>query len=433
MRSLIINNFRGFSYFKVDFRPGTNLLVGDNASGKTSLLKACKYVLSAFFSGFNDENTTFITPRKEDYHNVVIKGNLLPPEPIELKFDITDFADKEDYPEQVYIKKSGKNSKPLLGGFKELKMYGQNLLNNLYSDGSRKEPLPLFAAFSTEDIHSTRKISADKFKTYIPKNSFGYYECLNANGLLKYWLNRMLILAEAEEEKELTIVRKALLSALGKGGCDIISDLKVRPLRRKVFFTLSDGREVETDLLSDGYKRLVNIVIDLSFRAVILNGNLYDEEVLAETRGTVLIDEVDLHLHPSLQGTVLNGLRRAFPKLQIIASTHSPIVMSGVTSDENNSVQLMRYNQEDKSYVAYNENTYGLDSTLIIEDTLHLPSRDKKVDADLQALFDSIDSEDLEKAVLLLKIMREEFGDRLPELERASTILNFMLEDNEED
>lgn len=432
MRYLEIRNFRCFDRFDIEFHRDTNLLVGDNASGKTSLLKACKYVLGAFFSGFSDENTSFTTPGCNDFHNVIVKGNLIPPSPIEFSFDIMDLAG-DGLPRQIYKKVSAKNSRPLLGGFKELRKYSHDILENMYVNNRRELPLPLFVAFSTEDIHVTRKISADKFKAYTPKNSFGYYECLNANGLLKYWLDRMLILAEAEMERELTIVRRAISDALGAEGCGVISDIHIRPLKKKVYFVFPDGREVETDLLSDGYKRLVNIVIDLAFRAAILNGNLYGESAAHKTRGTVLIDEVDLHLHPSLQGNVLEGLRRAFPKLQIIASTHSPIVMSSAVSDENNKVILMRYDKDRYEYQAFDANTYGLDSTVIIEDTLHLPARDRKVREALGSLFSSIDEENYDAALKQLKDLRERFGDRIPELERASALLRLISLDYEKD
>lgn len=428
MKKLIAKNFRCYEEFEIDFRSGVNLIVGDNASGKTSLLRACKYALSGFFSGFSDENTSWIAPGKDDFRQVISGGNAMPTKPIELSFIMGDI------PEIQSLKKnSKKNSKPLLSGIRQLRIMGRELLENLYNGDTRKNPLPVFAAFSTEDIHSKRKINGEKFKVYDPYNSFGYYECLNANGLLKYWVNRLLILTEAEKKTELGIVRKALLDALGQEGCDIITDYIIRPLKRGVFFVLSDGREVELELLSDGYKRLVSIVVDIAFRIAILNGNLYGLEACKLSNGTVLIDELDMHLHPSLQGGVLRALRRAFPRLQFIATTHSPMVMSGVTSDEENQVYLMRYCPNEKRYVYDTPDTYGQDSSLIIEHTLRLPSRYFIVEDKLKMLFSSIDNEDYKNATTLLAELHGEFGDRLPELQRASTIIRLMSGDYEED
>ena len=61
MKSIKIENFRCFEHLEIEFKDRINLLIGDNAAGKTSLLKACKYALSAWFSGFSDENTRWQT------------------------------------------------------------------------------------------------------------------------------------------------------------------------------------------------------------------------------------------------------------------------------------------------------------------------------------------------------------------------------------
>lgn len=77
------------------------------------------------------------------------------------------------------------------------------------------------------------------------KPSFGYYECLNCNGLLKYWKKRILSLAEEDDEPmELAIVNAAVLKALGSGGCNIIKDVRVRTAKKKVLYSFVDGRSV---------------------------------------------------------------------------------------------------------------------------------------------------------------------------------------------
>lgn len=67
MHTLHLREFRGFDNFEIEFKPGVNLLVGDNASGKTTVLKATKYALSSFFSGFSDDNTSWQAPGNEDF------------------------------------------------------------------------------------------------------------------------------------------------------------------------------------------------------------------------------------------------------------------------------------------------------------------------------------------------------------------------------
>ena len=72
---------------------------------------------------------------------------------------------------------------------------------------------------------------------------------------------------------------------------------------------------------------------DLVRRAVLLNPQL-GEKVLEETPGIVLIDELDLHLHPKWQRRIIEDLRRTFPKIQFIATTHSPFLIQSLRSGE---------------------------------------------------------------------------------------------------
>lgn len=103
----------------------------------------------------------------------------------------------------------------------------------------------------------------------------------------------------------------------------------------KLGLAFDDGSKLRWDELPAGYERLLNIVFDIAYRSLLLNGP--DKEV----RGVVIIDEIDLHLHPSLQRDVLQRFRLAFPEVQFIVTTHSPIVVSHFPElDGNKVIQL---------------------------------------------------------------------------------------------
>ncbi|MCD8210392.1 MAG: AAA family ATPase [Prevotella sp.] len=88
MRRIKIQNFRCYTNpFKIEFKNNINLFIGDNGSGKTSILKACQYVISSFFAGFSDENTKVLSPKDSDFSAQVYDGNLLPEEPIQISFE----------------------------------------------------------------------------------------------------------------------------------------------------------------------------------------------------------------------------------------------------------------------------------------------------------------------------------------------------------
>lgn len=438
MKRIRVENFRCYEDLTVKFKSGVNLLIGDNASGKTTILKACRYVLSAFFSGYSDENTRWESPVDDDFSVRIADGVILPERSVRISFlpDATHYAlvpagnalVRPGMEEREYVvqKNSKKNSRSLLRGLEGYRNYARLLVDAV------DKPLPLFASFSTEDIHSTRRLDAVRFKTYLQKVSFGYYECLNGDGFFPYWLKRLLVLQEGQKNpNEIATVRTAISEALGTGGCGIIRDVSIRPNQGKVYYIFSDGREVDAEHLSDGYRRLVNIVTDVAFRCALLNGRLYGEDAASNTYGTVLIDEIDMHLHPTLQARVLKGLQRAFPKLQFIVTSHAPMVMTGVKNDDHNVVYRLCY--EDGQYSVRESDTYGMDASTITEAVLRQTPRDEEVEEQLKNLFEYIDAGSEEEAWGLLEELRNCFGDRLPELAEAEAMLNFsIVEDDEE-
>lgn len=438
MKRIRVENFRCYDDLTVDLKSGVNLLIGDNASGKTTVLKACRYVLSAFFSGYSDENTRWESPVDDDFSVRIADGMILPERPIRIFFlpDTTQYAPVPEEnalvrpgtgeKEYVVQKNSKKNSRSLIGGLEGFRDYARLLVN------VTDKALPLFASFSTEDIHSTRRLDAARFKNYLQKVSFGYYECLNGDGFFPYWLKRLLVLQEGQKNlHEIASVRTAVSKALGTGGCGIIDDLSIRPNQGKVYYIFSDGREVDAEHLSDGYRRLVNIVTDVAFRCALLNGRLYGAEAVYNTYGTVLIDEIDMHLHPTLQANVLRGLQRAFPKLQFIVTSHAPMVMTSVKNDERNVVYRLSYEQGE--YSLQESDTYGMDASTITDAVLKQIPREKAVDEQLKELFERIDAGSEKEARTLLEEMRTHFGDRLPELAEAEAMLNFSIVEDDED
>ena len=437
MNEINLQNFRCYSDLTITFKSGINLLIGDNATGKTSVLLACKYVLSAFFCGFSDENTKWISPHNDDFRIRSSQGILLPELPIYIQFQTSDIIEYPDILQQTSLfdpstsytltKNSKKNSRALTTGIREYKNYAAWLMAGCFTESGQQMALPLFASFSTEDIHANRKIDASRFKIYNHKASFGYYECLEGNGFFPYWLKRLLVLQESRENHpEIIIVRTAIRNALGPEGCNIISDMQVRPNQRKVYYILPDGRETEANYLSDGYRRLVNIVTDLAFRCALLNRGIYGENACALTRGTVLIDEADLHLHPSLQAVVLKGLRHAFPRLQFIVSSHAPMLMSCVETNDENIVYKLNYSSAD-GYGIIPVNTYGMDLSTLTDVILDQVPRATAVDQNLSHLFRLIDEGDYKEAAELLQQLRDRHGENLPELTQAEAMLNCVI------
>ena len=449
MRRVTINNFRCYDSISIDFRRGINLLIGDNSVGKTSLLRACNLVMNAFFCGYSDENTKWKSAEDDDFREIKNDDVATDELPINIAFELDEIDcpvitledgsvkhlyDNEPllgefYPTLSIEKRSKKNARNLVSGLLPLRNYASLLQKNSHSiiDGTavQRNALPLFAYFTTEDIHTVRKFDKEKrsFKKYPQKPSFGYFENFDCKGLLDCWLKRLLVLKEAKKgEQEIECVRKAVVSALGPDGCSIIEDMKVRDNDNEVYFIFCDGREVRSDLLSDGYRRLVSIVIDLAFRCALLNKVMYGDEAYKQTHGTVIIDEIDEHLHPELQVRILKALHNTFPKIQFIVSTHAPLVMSSVENTPDNVVYKLEYN--DGVYSHKELNTYGLDVNLLLKEQMKVAVRDTKA----SKLFEQIDlylkEKDLAKAKAILTELEMITDPQQPELVRLRAIIN---------
>jgi predicted ATP-binding protein involved in virulence len=422
MKNIEITNYRCFRSLSLSFKEGVNLFIGDNSSGKTTLLRAISSVLNSFFVGFSDEHTRFIGLSKDDFTITIAETGLANEAEIKIDFQMLG--------EEASLQLLSKKGRTLKDPLKPIKEKGEGMYKNLFLQGKQVLSLPLFASFSTSDIHSVRKLTYEPFKQYEHKPSFGYYECLQGDGFLNYWTRRLLVLREANTgELEVQGVLKGLLDTLGINGCNVIKDIHIRPLQGQIYYYLSDDRLTNTDNLSDGLRRLVNVVMDIAFRCMLLNKGIYGLEACKKTEGTVLIDEIDLHLHPTLQVLVLKGLKNAFPRLQFIITTHAPMVMTGISNEDCNIIYKLLYTPKE-GYKAIPMQLYGLDASSIIEIALNIPSRSKEVDEQLKNLFDLIDEDEYEKALKILQNMREKFGDNLPELAKAEAMLNFFTNDN---
>jgi predicted ATP-binding protein involved in virulence len=100
-----------------------------------------------------------------------------------------------------------------------------------------------------------------------------------------------------------------------------------------VMIDWEDGRSHPFDNLSDGQRNVMALVGDIAVKAAQLNPHL-GKQVLDKTAGVVLIDELDLHLHPRWQRRIVADLKRCFPLVQFFCTTHSPIIIGEVPREE---------------------------------------------------------------------------------------------------
>jgi predicted ATP-binding protein involved in virulence len=171
-------------------------------------------------------------------------------------------------------------------------------------------------------------------------------------------------------DRETTAVRRAIETLLPG-----FSNLRIRRKPLSIVVT-KGGVEFDVDMLSDGEKGLLGLVGDLARRLSLANPALKNPN---EGQGIVLIDEIELHLHPAWQRNAVRGLQRTFPNIQFIFTTHSPQVISELRPNQTfllvDGVALPA------------ERSYGMDSTAVLRELMNDPGRPSTVNDDINALY----------------------------------------------
>jgi predicted ATP-binding protein involved in virulence len=125
------------------------------------------------------------------------------------------------------------------------------------------------------------------------------------------------------------------------------------------------------EAMSDGARSVISMAADIAYRMARLNPDLGDE-VTTKTPGVVLIDEVDMHLHPSWQQTVVQDLTTAFPKVQFILTTHSPQVLTSIRAED---IRILHWEPDDQVRIEAPAFSYGAESSQVLKDIQHVDSR----------------------------------------------------------
>ena len=180
---------------------------------------------------------------------------------------------------------------------------------------------------------------------------------------------------------------------------------------------IKENKPLAFSQLSSGERTLIALVADLSRRLCLANPN--DKNPL-EGNGIVLIDEIDVHLHPKWQQKVVNKLREVFPNVQFVVTTHSPLVLSNL-SDEKFKVYRLRNNQVEKF-----DKVRGMRLIEIFYNLYDTPARPQKIQSAIDELFDTIDNEEISKAQELLDNLKRILSHDDPAIIEAETSLKYM-------
>ena len=394
LERISINNFKAVKSMEIEFTPGVNLLIGDNGVGKTSVLEAIAVVLSGMLKGMNGVPTKNIL--QNDIHFV-----------LEEKGDASSEIRYDTPVEIAGILKTG----DLSFQWKRIRTdENRNAGTKMEDDGIVKwmqrnsnEPdtlLPLLCFQSDARVWQMHRGDFGKeLKKKLNDRRCGYIGCLDYSldikGIQAWCLKMELNAFQKKHEIREYEAFKKIVSVFMKRISQLTSIPKISYSTQLEQLVYQEGETVlPISDLSAGYQSLLWMVMNLAYRLALLNPE--KAENLGDTAGIVLIDEIDMHLHPKWQWNIVNALEETFPNIQFILATHSPIVIS---SCKNEQLIMIAEDQE----IIYLEDAYGYS----VQDVLNFrqgTTERPKVIKELSEKFDeAIENDELESAEKLIK------------------------------
>jgi predicted ATP-binding protein involved in virulence len=240
----------------------------------------------------------------------------------------------------------------------------------------------------------------------IPEDFLNQLRPLLATNNPDAWQQLQQLNASAKD-RQLTAVRTAISRFMPN-----MDNLRVRRKPRLYMAIDKNGETLNVAQLSQGEKSLMALVGDIARRLAMLNPAL--ENPLAGN-GIVLIDEVDLHLHPSWQRSLCDRLIETFPNCQFVLTTHSPLVIS----DCQNILVYTLNNGELRRLPSQ----YGQDANTVLLDVMDTSIRNQTIDTELNNLLDAIQDAKLTEAQQLLSQLTEKLPANHLELIKAKLLL----------
>lgn len=233
-----------------------------------------------------------------------------------------------------------------------------------------------------------------------------------------HWFRTQEKLGAADEPRRIRVLDalRAVVSEL----VPEFTNLRITEIPRLGFVVDKLGRPLFLHQLSDGERGLLALVFDLTRRLAIANPE--SDNPIAEGIALVLIDEIELHLHPKWQRDILTRLCSIFKSCQFVVTTHSPLVLGEVQA---RCVRFLEF-QNGKIVPTVPAEAYGMDANRILQELMGAPVRTKTVETELQALFELIDQEKFAQARENIRSLEVRLGQHEPELTRAGSLIAFL-------
>ena len=429
LKKVRITNYRCFREADIDFDEHTTLIVGKNGAGKTAILDAVAVAVSTFLLGIDGGVSRNISRDDARYEFHDLDGTVDPQHQFPVNIESTgDCLDNHDVKWVRSLNSESGNT--TVKEARELTNISKDTQKRIMT-GDKSLILPLISYYGTGRLYAQKKEKKNIKSLTEFKRQVGYVDCMAAESNEKLMLNWFQIqtLKSLQEQQRTGIVEKPLLlknveSAIckcferisGSKNADIVFDLDTH--RLVLNFESVDGslQKFAMDEMSDGYKNTLSMIGDIAYRMAVLNPMLGDK-VLEETPGVVVIDEIDLHLHPQWQQTIISDLNTIFPKIQFIVSSHAPAVINSVAKEQ------IRILDNGGIYMPAAQ-TYGRDANSILREVMKVSERPTDIKQRMNLFYSYMDENNYKEADKVLTEIEAIVGATDPDIAAARTSLD---------
>lgn len=448
LKKLTLANYRGFDQLDLDFADDVTVIAGVNGVGKSGVLKALACALSLGLPKFTVSRESPLSLSDTDVqsgkpglsmsvtldldtakvvtdltHAVPLAADKV--ETLTKRRDDLRFATRE-------IKKGSKEEQDINDAIRLIELQLDQA-----SDISAVRILPDDAAIDADELVATLKgrrqqpfavfYTTSRFLSRLPPAlpkprkldaTISYDKALNQlevslNDFANWYRVVTSEFAAATKERLFQQLEQAIKAFLPG-----VSDLALHDVRPPRFGVKKGKQPLFLEQLSDGERGLLALVFDLTRRLAIANPD--SDNPIAEGVGLVLIDEIELHLHPSWQRRVLRLLQSTFAGCQFVVSTHSPQVIGQVKPE---TLRLLYHDESGKVVQTGASQSFGMDSSWILQNIMGVSARDYETEQRLSKIYQAIDEEKLDEARLCAEELRAEIGD-FPGLQEALALLD---------
>lgn len=355
LEQLSLKNYRCFENLTIDFHPELTVLIAPNGAGKTTVLDAARVAVWPWVKGFDLGSQTgkAATIQSSDVRlQHQSEGNMEPQLPcsITAKGHPLPHMSVQTWTQTRERIKTGTNT--LTDKSTKHITTAATHLEQQVRQGQAQITLPLVSYLGTSRLWFEGRFTSEAKDTVLDSTEYsrtsGYLNCLSYSSSFKAftawygWVSRAYLESQIHAlqhnvaldtvgqrfEQTVQVIQQAV-DALVKNTTGWHSLKYSQRHHQQLVMHHPLHGVMPVDMLSDGLRNAIAMVADLAFRAYKLNPHLGKDAAL-QTPGIALIDEVDMFLHPSWQQTILGSLRKAFPLLQFIVTTHSPQVLTTV-------------------------------------------------------------------------------------------------------